>query len=714
VIEEGLALAAPLDRKQRVMKRIEQRAHYSIDPSRCAPVAPRQTRLLGHECLDDLDYRHVKNIIDTGYGYTVYALRNPDSAYVVREFRSIQSGDQPQRIRKAENNKVAFNRLYGGREAGYAEVFYFVGEGPVVTLRPSTPGKMLSAIIAGDDRTAIEGLRLLDKTLVVEKLVTLLGDMGVHYSAVNFSGIVYDSMTRAVRLNNFDDAVVNVRADVANARWEVLTTAQVNALNTLFTEVFTDFTKKTKALRPDDKGINTSLLTQDQLAQLDLQRVRYASHIRVLASGKTADDFNFAKRHHRGFEVPGVNRTASELSLTTRYNELSITADVTQLGALSGFIENTRQHRTIHAAICVAAKYSKRLKSGSYRQIIAPQSFWLSAADAPRVGEGRCYPLVLAVAVAVMEYSSTNFFMNMMRSAARTDSSHNEIIRAIDQIRTLNMNDFITPELNASPRSVKEILTHLVKLKINSMFVMDSRSHSMLIGITFDIFRDDSFYFYDPNIGIFIYPTIDLLATALHGTIGKVSLAAQYAAWNVPGPPKYKLALINTRILKGKTLQVPPAQGPGFSTRTVGELSSSLDSVPGCLSQSLARHKRAPECRPIESDIILMRQTQEALFTGQAPPDGSYQRALDFAVRLRDEYPARFTQGLDMEREFAFLDLTRQQLIGMDEVASALTGADNGIASPDPIERCGVYFNYLTALITVGHRIDRFDKGQRD
>ncbi len=711
LIEEGLALAAPLDRKQRVMKRIEKRARDSIGPVRCAPMAPRQPRSLEHDCLDDLDdldYRGKKNVIDAGHGYKVYTLRNSEDSYVVREFRSLQAGDQPQRIRKAENNREAYDRLYANKETGKAEVFYFKGEGPVVTLLPSTPGKTLSAIIAGDDRTAIEGLRLLDKTLVVEQLVKLLGDNGVLYSAMDFSGIVFDSTTWEVRLNNFDKAVINPRFD--DDKPAVLKIAQVKGLTTLFTQVFDDFIERTQALRPNDVGINTSLLTPQQLAQLDQQRGRYTSHFQVLASGKTAEDFNFAKKYHRGIEVHGVSKTASELVLTTRYNELSATADVRQLGALSGVIENVRRHRTIQGAISVAAKYSRQLKSGSYQQIIAPQSFWLIASDAPRVGEGRCYPLVLAVSVAIMEYSSTNFFMNMMRSAARTDSSHNEFIRAIDQIRTLDMKEFITPQLNASPMSLEKILTYLVSLRSNSVFVMDSRSHSMLIGVTFDIFGDDSYYFYDPNIGIFTYPTIDLLTAALHGSIGTTSLAGQYAAWNLPGLPKYKLALISTQILKGKTLQVPPAQGPGFKTRTVGELSSSLDPIVDCLPLSPARRKRTPACSPIERDIILMLQTQEALFIGKAAPDGSYQQALDFAVRLRDEYSARFTQGLDMEREFAFLDLTRQQLIATDAAASAPTGADNSSASPDP----GVYYNYLTALITVAKRIVRFDNGHRD
>ncbi|MBK5415790.1 hypothetical protein [Pseudomonas sp. TH31] len=47
----------------------------------------------------------------------------------------------------------------------------------------------------------------------------------------------------------------------------------------------------------------------------------------------------------------------------------------------------------------------------------------------------------------------------------------------------------------------------------------------------------------------------------------------------------------------------------------------------------------------------------------------------------------------------------------MDEAAAVLTGAGDVIASADDIERQIVYFNYLTALIEVGHRINSFDKG---
>lgn len=141
-----------------------------------------------------------------------------------------------------------------------------------------------------------------------------------------------------------------------------------------------------------------------------------------------------------------------------------------------------------------------------------------------------------------------------------------------------------------------------------------------------------------------------------------------------------------------------------------------LAGLANCMPWSLARNKRAPGCTPIESDIILMQQTQEALFNETAVAEGSYQRALDFAIRLRDDYHNLFMQGLDLEREFTFLELTRQQLIGMDEVAIALTGAGTAIAiaSPDPVERQMAYFNYLTALLTVAHRIDRFAKGHRD
>lgn len=716
VIAEGLALAAPLDRKLPVMKRIENRTQYSIDHRLCAPVTRRQIRSLEYKCLDDLDYLDAKNVIEAGDGYTVYKLSNSQDSYVVREFRSERDGDQSLRIRKASNNSLAYNRIYGGPETGKAQVLYFPGEGPVVTLLPSSSGKTLSAILAEDDRTAMEGVRILDRSLVVEGLVSLLRDMGVYYRAVNFSGVVYDSVTRTVRLNNFDYAVINEPGEIDDTSWEVLTTAQIGALTARFTQVFNDFIRQTKALRPNDVGLNTSVLTLEQLAELDTKRERYEHHAKVMASGKRAADFNFAKRHHQGFEVAGVKKTDSELVLITRYNEWCGTADVMQLGALSGKIENTRSHRIIHSSIYVAAKYAKPLKNGSYRQIIAPQSFWLCAADAPRTGEGRCYPLVMAAAVAVIEYSAENFFMNIMRSAAKTDHSHNEIIRAIDQIRKLDVNDFIIPKLNAAPSSVGKILTYLSTFKENSMFAMDSQKHSMLIGVTFDIFGENNFYFYDPNIGFFVYPSIDLLATAMHGTIGTVSLAAQYCAWNLPKSPKYKLALINTENLKGKTLEVPPAEGPGFRPRTVGELSSSLDSLANCLPRSLSRHKRAPGCTPIESDIILMQQTQEALFNETAVAEGSYQRALDFAIRLRDDYHNLFMQGLDLEREFTFLELTRQQLIGMDEVAIALTGAGTAIAiaSPDPVERQMAYFNYLTALITVAHRIDRFAKGHRD
>ncbi|MBK5415789.1 hypothetical protein [Pseudomonas sp. TH31] len=625
VIEESRALYRPLARKKTVSQRVQERMSYSIDTSLCAPLARRQVRSLEVGCMANLDYAHAENIVEVGDGYTVYKLDTFGGFYVVKEFRPMRKGDQPLRLRKASNNKVAYNRLYGGRETGYAEVFHSVEDEPVIVLLQPVPGQSLAAIIIHDDRTAMEGLRLLDKPATVEAIVNVLRDMGIQYEAVNFSGILYDSPKRALRLNNFDQALINPRGVLVNTHWETLSTAQVSALKARFTQVLTDFIEQTKDLRPNSLGVDKSLLNNDQFAQLNVQRVRYESHKEIMLAGKTAADFNLAKKNHQGIDVLGVDKSESELVLTIRYNKLSESIDATSLGALSGFIENTRTHRIIHAAISGAVKHSRVLKIGSYRQIIVPQAFWLTAAGAARASEGRCYPLVLAVAVALKEKRVSTFFLNILGSAAQTDKSHNEMIRAIDQVRTLNAADFLRPEFKAAPCDVDTIVRHVTERNITSLFTMDTPSHSMLVGVIIEAFTNKIFYFYDPNIGIFLYHSANAFEEALQGTVGTVSTGTQYAAWNASNLPLYKISLIQVENLKDKILQVPPEHGPGFRLRTVAELSSDLDYPPDCVLDSGlgARKARAPGCTSIESEMMLMKQAQEALLTGQAPPSAA-------------------------------------------------------------------------------------------
>jgi hypothetical protein len=719
VFDENIALLRPLTRKQTVNNRANTRTSHSMSARFCAPKARRPVRARYFDCIDFLGHAHPDAIVEVGEGYTVYKIDNldkldkSDAFYNFKEFHFMKAGDQALRLHKANNNELAYKRLYAGRKEGVADVIYGSEKQPVIVMLYRFSGKSLAAIIAEDDRTAIEGMRLMDKAAIADDLIEQLRTMGIQYDAVNFEGVIYDSPGRMVRLHNFDNAQINLPDEEAHTPWAPLTTLQVDSLKIKFTKVFEDFIEQTKYLRPHNLGVDRSLLNREQLVELAVQRMRYEKHAATMQLHKAPNYFKDGKRNHRGIDVLGVDKNASELVLTTRYNELCGSADLTSLGALSGFIENTRTYRVIHAAIWSAAKYSKILNIDSCRQILAPQAFWLTAAGAPQLYEGRCYPLVLAVAVAVKQRKVSTFFMNVLGSAAKTDNVHNEMIRALDQMRTLESKEFLMPLFLGAPVEVKRIVRQVTELETDGLFAMDSQTHSMLVGISKEAFSEKVFYFYDPNVGIFNYTSPHAFSDALEGTLGTIPLGTQYGAWNQSELPLYKMSLIQTEHLKHKVLTISNEGGSGPTLRTVAGLSEVLEFPVPCVSGLGARQARSLGCTSIEYEMNLMHQVQQALMLGELPPPGSYQRAMDFGARLTADYPACFAQGLDLESEFAPLEVALQQLLVMDEAAGAVPGVGDVIASADDIERRIVYFNYLTAIMEIGHRINSFNKSQQ-
>lgn len=705
VVDLNLALLRPVTRTQKKLTRNQDHRGYQAQVHLCAPKAHGPARLpVELDCLEELGYLRVKNIVNEGVGYTVYNLPKLKDSFVVKEFRSQRLGDREQRLRKANNNKNAYNRFYGSRQNGYADVFSEPGEGPVVALLQYRPGKTLEQIIAADDRTAIEGIRLHDKAQLVDGLVNQLSDMGIYYDAVDFSGIAYDSPSRSWSLNNFDNATFI-------EHWQPLNTVQMTTLKLKFTNCLADFAEQTKLMQPNDHGINIDLLNIEQLKELNVQRNRYLSHVKAMAGGKHSIDFNYAKLHHRGFDVANIKKTASELTLTLKYNALRDSTNALHLGALSGFIEHTRTLRCINQALMIAAKYSRNLGKHSIKQVIVPQSFWLAAATASSTEVGRCYPLVLAVSVALKQNSVSPFFLNILRSAAKTDVSRNEILHSIDQITTLNNAEFIAPALYGRSSSVVEIVRYVDSLTTNGLFTLTTDTHAMMVGVTFDSISSKTYHFYEPNIGIFAYRTAKQLSEALMETIGKAEMASQYGARDATILPRYKLALIDTYTLADKRLQIRREDG-SIANRTVAELSSDLINPSDCFIPPgpAARARRALDCVPTEAGIVQLMRIQEGLVEQRLPDATTYQAVLDFGARLLANYRVYHAYGLDARFDVAFLEVTRQRLMTLTEAPTPRPGNAED-ASAVSIERRSVLYEYLNALMQVAHQVRHFEAG---
>lgn len=436
------------------------------------------------------------------------------------------------------------------------------------------------------------------------------------------------------------------------------------------------------ALEHSDLGVP---LTSAQEAQLKTERARYLTNAEQMKTRSSAD-FERGKSNPASLDsVQGVNDEMSELELTLVYNDSSRKLSAEQRGALSGLIEEARRKRLIENSLAVAAKYSQILGEGSTRTMIAPQTFLLSAAGASEAG--RCSPMVLSLAVALKNDHVEALMTNFYRAAAHTEEPNRRIIRALDVLHGTSIQSHLSPATFTSSSeggTIREIVQKVNGEAGTSLFSMDSKGHAMLVGTTVNPQGSQIFHFYDPNIGLFNYPSARELKTALQKTVGTRAMGEQYAAFGSLDSPRYKLSKINTDTLGEMQLQVPGAQ-----TVTVRSLSEETVAAVNC--DAGGRSRRNPLCGLIEADIAQLEQILEATYSGRSPGPGSF----DFAINYVDTLTARnTTHAMGLDKDLQTLAKAKA------EVEQFRTQLRADARNQNLQVQCRTaYSNYLTALI---------------
>lgn len=689
VLEESQALWQPVVRRQPIVRRVGARPGYSTVDACAQQLETRRVKRSAYQlCLVDTGYRVPANLLEVGAGYKIYSV-DPD--FVVKDYPSGVVEDLARRTQKAWNNSEAFKRLYAHSSPGESVIWtHLLGQGVETTVSVRLrriPGKSLSSLINDEDLTAVEGIRQQDPGIIINGLVQRLSEQGILLNYTRLDDVVYDAEKRLFSLTNFDGAKVYPTGTQ-------LSVQQADTSRNSLIKVFDDFYRQTEDLVVDDYGLDVSPMNIVECARLNVQRARYLVNLRSQRKGAQKTQFDDARNKHRGFIVPGVNRLDSELKLTEAYNNQNLVLTVEQRGALSGFIENARHHRIIQGSISVATKYARILHRGSIEQSLAPQTYLLTAAGAPRAEDGRCFPLVLGMAVAVKENRVSNFFLNLFRSAARTDASRNEMIRALDQLRTLRTADFLIPEFNGEARGIDLIVSHLDRRSHTSQYHLFSTSHSMLLGVTLDRQAPRTFHFYEPNIGLFSYPSAKALKAALRRTLATRAMGEQYAAFKTSSGQSYKLSRIEAFILKSKRIEIPNHPGPGSRSLTVAELCHELDDLPACRLGRVpsGRASRDIACLPRAQDMIVIEALQEALFKPSVLPARAFESLLDIDARML----AQVGEG----HQAALLAKARQQLL-------RLCGQPQGFRAPNmtSVEERVAYLNYLAALMMAVNQV---------
>ncbi|WP_440974374.1 phosphatase domain-containing putative toxin [Pseudomonas koreensis] len=299
---------------------------------------------------------------------------------------------------------------------------------------------------------------------------------------------------------------------------------------------------------------------------------RYINTERLWGSknGEAGAQFNEGIINFRRTEIPGLNDHMSSLEMKRFFLTEDLT--VVQRGALSRRIKEISQTESITQALRQTAVLSNDFdRAGSVFKRLVPQDFYLAL-----VGDGasgRCYPLVRAMAVALALKGKAGIGQlvdNMFSTSAQpsTDISQ-KFKRHLVKLHSNGDANLAAKDLGMFP--LAEIVTQLSNKNTTSMYALNTAKHSMMIGVR--VTTDGrSYYFYDPNVGIFAFNNPENLATALNHNLIKRNLAKYYEAFGSEALPAFKLLEIDVLRMSQVSLD---------ETTVVGDLARPLGTMTG-------------------------------------------------------------------------------------------------------------------------------------
>lgn len=248
-----------------------------------------------------------------------------------------------------------------------------------------------------------------------------------------------------------------------------------------------------------------------------------------------------------------------------------------------------------------AVFYEHFQRAGSTFERLVPQDFYLS-----RVGDqtgGRCYPLVRAMAVALVsggEQGADRLLERLFVAAADPQTGDSRLIK--NSLIALHSNiEAVQSSISKGHYTLPDVLS-LVKNETGaSMFALNTQRHSMLLGATFGV-EGSRYYFYDPNVGIFGFTDVDTLSQALHQHLLTSGLATWYGAFDNLQEPGFNVVEIDTdqmaRVPVGYGLSVSDLTQPGALV-SVMEQRTEADHV-------LGAHLRVAEDIPLHTALAIL------------------------------------------------------------------------------------------------------------
>ncbi|WP_323837496.1 TcdA/TcdB pore-forming domain-containing protein [Photorhabdus africana] len=223
-----------------------------------------------------------------------------------------------------------------------------------------------------------------------------------------------------------------------------------------------------------------------------------------------------------------------------------------QRGALRGRITEASRAEHTNKVLKQTAIFSedfRRAGSSFYR--LVPQDVYLSLIG--DVSDGRCYPLVRAMAVALAHRGETGI-KNLVKKlflAASPATGHATLLKN----SLARLHSSVEAVQASTPRGMVKLPGVVSLLKTvtgTSIFALNTQNHSMMVGC---IVGDEGrrYYFYDPNVGIFAFDNSTNFSRAMDQHLIKHDLATYYGSLGSKSAPVFNLVEIDP----GKMASVP-------------------------------------------------------------------------------------------------------------------------------------------------------------
>lgn len=265
---------------------------------------------------------------------------------------------------------------------------------------------------------------------------------------------------------------------------------------------------------------------------------------------RSTRNFNFKENFNEGYkEYSIVSIDGFEYQFTSnQLKKLYISKELTarERGALYRRIQESVHVEFISSILSQTGKVSEIFKkNGSQINRLIPQDFYLSLVKSN--SGGRCYPLVRSMSVALAMggmNSADNLINKLYISAASPESINTRLLKS--SLGQLHSNtDAILASTSYGIVNLKKTKSYLDHEAETTMFSLNTRSHAMLIGKTV-VQNKITYYFYDPNFGLFSFDDSKKLFSALKKFFVDKDMSTYYSAFEIENNPAFELVLINT------------------------------------------------------------------------------------------------------------------------------------------------------------------------